>query len=121
MGDKPGSGEVDVPINWIQHEALAYSPIQSQSTPEEPLTIPCDNEFADVSRFLYAPNKAIYYTILYIENSSDWWLEVPLLIKHRGAVELLDLGASIGDEFTEAGLRLLFERRWGYLDENRLP
>lgn len=121
LGEALGGGEVDIPTNWIQHEALALSPIESDPLTWEPLTIPCGKEFANVPRFLYAPHKSIYYTILHVENSSDLWLEVPMLIKHRGATELLNLGAEIGDEFTEAGLRLLLERRWGYLDEDRLP
>ncbi len=88
---------------------------------DEPLTIPTDSEFANAPRFLFAPNTSIYYTILSVENSSDQWLVVPLLIKHRGAMELLRLGASVDEEFTEEGLHLLFERRWCYLDEDRFP
>ncbi len=102
LGHASGGGDVDIPITWIQHEALARSPVESELVPDEPLTIPCSSEFANVPRFLFAPNRSIYYTILNVENSSYWWLQVPLLIKHRGAQELLNLGAVIGEEFTEA-------------------
>jgi hypothetical protein len=121
-GEVNGGGEVDdVPPNWIQHDALRSFPAPHHPLSSEPLTIPCDNEFAYVSRFLYAPNKSIYYTILYVENSSDAWLQLPLLIKHRGAIELRERGAEIGGEFTETGLQLIMERRWAYLDDERFP
>jgi hypothetical protein len=79
------------------------------------------SEFANAPRFLFAPNKSIYYTILNVENSSDQWLEVPVLIKYLGAMELIRLGATVDEEFTEEGLKLLFARRWCYRDEDRFP
>ena len=120
-GEETGGGDVDLGMEWVQHEALSDSPPYEEFLEDEPLTIPCDDEYGVVPRFLYAPNKSIYYTILHVENSSDAWLQVPLLIKHRGAMELLRLGASVGEEFTEEGLKLIFQRRWGYFDEERLP
>jgi hypothetical protein len=120
-GDTTGGGEIGLSVGWVQHDALADSPPLDDLLENEPLTIPCDDEYGVVPRFLYAPNKSIYYTILHVENSSDAWLQVPLLIKHRGAMELLRLGASVGEEFTEEGLKLIFQRRWGYFDDERMP
>ena len=48
-------------------------------------------------------------------------MEVPLLIKHLGAMELIEMGAEVGAELPEAGLRAIFEHRWGYFDDERLP
>jgi len=81
LGDVTGGGELDIPTNWIQHEALGTHPLEMEPVSDEPLTIPTDSEFANAPRFLFAPNTSIYYTILSVENSSDQWLEVPLLIK----------------------------------------
>ena len=120
-GELSGGGEPDYATNWVQHDAFAISPVDIEPIPEEPLTIATGSEFGTAPRFLFAPSKSIYYTILNIENSSDYWLEVPLLIKHHGAMELLRLGAEVDEEFTEEGLRLLFARRWCYFDEDRYP
>ncbi|CAA9287639.1 MAG: hypothetical protein AVDCRST_MAG93-3662 [uncultured Chloroflexia bacterium] len=119
LGETTGGGEPGYSTNWIQHDAFAINPVDIEPNTDEPLTVPTGSEFASAPRFLFAPSKSIYYTILNIENSSDYWLEVPLLIKQDGAMELLRLGAGVGEEFTEEGLRLLFVRRWCYFDEDR--
>ncbi len=118
-GEESGGGELDISTNWVRNQSLAMFDLELDPFPIQPPTIPTRTEFTNAPRFLYAPHKSIYYTILYIENSSDSPLEVPLLIKHRGALELLRLGAAIDEEFTEDGLKLLFERRWCYHDESR--
>jgi hypothetical protein len=119
LGEFPGGGELDISDEWVRHDALSTISPEIRDVPKEPLTHLGNDELTTVPRFLYAPHKSIYYTILHVENSSDSWLEVPILIKHHGAQELLRRGAVLGQEFTEAGLRLLFLRRWGYFDEDR--
>lgn len=120
-GEVTGGGELDLSAGWIHHDALQDSDAEEERLEDELLTVPCDDESSFVPRFLYAPHKSIYYTILHVENSSDYWLQVPLLIKHHGALELKRLGATVGEEFTEEGLKLIFQRRWGYFDEERAP
>ena len=87
----------------------------------EPITLPVSTKSARTHRFLHDRLTGIYYTILDVRCSGSRPLSVPLIIKHRGAQWLLQHGASLGEEFTEAGLWLLFERRWAYIDEDRLP
>lgn len=84
---------------------------------EEPLTIPWDGSTEYAPRFLYSASTSVHYTRLYIENSSDYWITVPTIIKHHGAIELIRLGAVIGQEFTGRALRMMLQRRWVYSDD----
>ncbi len=118
-GEVLGGGEFELSTNWIRNQSLAIFAVELDPFPVQPPTIPTRSEFTNAPRFLYAPHRSIYYTILHIGNSSDAPLEVPLLIKPRGAMELLRLGAAVDEEFTEDGLKLLFARRWCYHDEDR--
>jgi hypothetical protein len=87
---------------------------------EEPLTIPWSRSTEYAPRFLLDSRNSIHYTRLYVENSSDYWLTVPMIIKHHGAKELIRLGAVIGQEFTGRALNMMLERRWVYSDDMEL-
>ncbi len=119
LGEFQGGGELDLQATWVPNQALNPGISDSAISLDEPLTVPCDDEFSVFPKFLLSPINSVYYTVLHVENSSDLWLQVPVLIKHYGAMELIRLGAQVGDEFTESGLRLIFLRRWGYFDEER--
>lgn len=119
LREHPGSGEVAFSDDRFRDQALSVLAIEPSVLTDEPLTIPCAGDLSTAPRFLYASRTSIYYTVLHVENSSDSWLEVPILIKHYAAMELLERGAVLGEEFTETGLRMLFQNRWGYFDEDR--
>lgn len=119
-GEFDGGGLVEPTPGFVPNEALTPFVVESTVDPDEPLTIQTHDSQPSAPLFLYSPS-GVYYTILNVENSSDYWLEVPLLIKHHGALELIQMGAEVGGEFTEAGLRTIFERRWGYFDDERFP
>jgi hypothetical protein len=121
LGTGVGGGHLEPDEHYIPNDALTPFGIQSQVDTSEPITLTTDGTYPNAPVFMQSPSTGIYYTILCVENSSDYYLQVPLLIKRHGAMELLQLGAELGDEFTESGLRLIFERRWGYFDEERSP
>jgi len=120
-GEFEGGSIVAPTPGYIPNEALTPFAIKSSVDPEEPLTVRPHETVAGAPLFLHSPSSGVYYTILSIENSSDYYLEVPLLIKHLGAMELIEMGAEVGAELPEAGLRAIFEHRWGYFDDERLP
>lgn len=68
-------------------------------------------------RFLFDRGQSVYYTQLTIANSDPGHLGLRVLIKNRGAAELLQMGVSVGDEFTALGLQTLFARRWVYCND----